>query len=180
MADDLQKITYFAQSDHRGKKTPFGIKAVDRMKHIYVIGKTGMGKSTMLENMAAQDILNGNGMAFIDPHGSTVEELLDYVPEDRIKDVIYFAPFDIEHPISFNIMEDVGFDKRHLVVSGLMSAFEKIWADAWSARMAYILQNTLAALLEFPGATLLGVNRMYTDKEDRRKGVDNVKDPVGK
>ena len=180
MADDLQKITYFAQSDHRGKKTPFGIKAVDRMKHIYVIGKTGMGKSTMLENMAAQDILNGNGMAFIDPHGSTVEELLDYVPEDRIKDVIYFAPFDIEHPISFNIMEDVGFDKRHLVVSGLLSAFKKIWVDTWSARMEYILQNTLLALLEYPDSTILGVNRMLIDKGYRKLVVDNITDPVVK
>ena len=98
------------------------------------------------------------------------------MPEDRIKDVIYFAPFDMENPISFNIMEDVGMEKRHLVVNGLMSVFEKIWEDAWSARMAYILQNTLLALLEYPGATLLAVNRMYTDKEFRNKVVDNVTD----
>ena len=169
-------VTYFAETDARNKKIRFGIKAKDRLKHVYVIGKTGMGKSTLLENMAIQDIQNGNGLAFIDPHGGTAEKLLDYVPEHRIKDVLYFAPFDLDYPISFNVMEDVGADKRHLVVAGLMSTFEKIWADAWSARMAYILQNTLAALLEYPEATLLGVNRMYTDKDFRKKVIDNVTD----
>ncbi len=169
-------ITYFAETDARNKKIKFGIKAKDRLKHVYVIGKTGMGKSTLLENMAIQDIQNGNGMAFIDPHGGTAEKLLEYVPESRIKDVLYFAPFDMEYPISFNVMEDIGPDKRHLVVNGLMSTFEKIWVDAWSARMAYILNNTLLALLEYPGATLLGVNRMLSDKEYRRKVVDNIQD----
>ncbi|MFZ2522298.1 MAG: type IV secretion system DNA-binding domain-containing protein [Minisyncoccia bacterium] len=169
-------ITYFAETDARNKKVKFGIKAKDRLKHLYVIGKTGMGKSTLLENMAIQDIQSGNGLAVIDPHGSMAEKLLDYVPENRIDDVLYFAPFDLDYPISFNIMEDVGADKRHLVVAGLMATFEKIWADAWSARMAYILQNTLLALLEFPGATLLGVNRMYTDKNFRNQVVDNIKD----
>ena len=136
-----------------------------------------MGKSTLLENMAVQDIQNGEGMAFIDPHGKTAELLLNYVPQERMKDVLYFAPFDMEHPISFNVMEDVGYDKRHLVVSGLMSTFKKIWQDAWSPRMEYILSNTILALLEYPGATLLGVNRMLADKEYRKKVVDNVKDP---
>ncbi len=171
------KITYFAQTDARNKKTPFGIKENDRSRHLYVIGKTGMGKSTLLENMAVQDIQNGEGMAFIDPHGKTAELLLNYIPQERMKDVLYFAPFDMEHPITFNVMEDVGYDKRHLVVSGLMSTFKKIWQDAWSARMEYILSNTILALLEYPGATLLGVNRMLADKDYRKKVVDNIKDP---
>jgi len=175
--DDENKITYFGQTDARNKKVPFGIKRKDRSKHMYVIGKTGMGKSTLLENLAVQDIQNGEGLAFIDPHGKTAELLLEYIPEHRIKDVLYFAPFDMEYPVSFNVMEDVGADKRHLVVNGLMSTFEKIWVDAWSARMAYILNNTLLALLEYPGATLLGVNRMLADKDFRKKVVDNVTDP---
>lgn len=170
-------ITYFAQTDSRGRRTPFGIKAPDRSRHMYVIGKTGMGKSTLLENMAIQDIRNGNGICFIDPHGKTADLLLDYIPEERIKDTLYFAPFDMEHPVSFNIMEDVGPDRRHLVVNGLMATFEKIWVDAWSARMAYILQNTLLALLEYPGSTLLGVNRMLVDKDYRRQVVANITDP---
>src|SRR5690606_18360394 len=140
-----------------------------RTRHVYVIGKTGMGKSTLLENMAAQDIQNGNGVAFIDPHGSAVDKLLDYVPEHRSQDVIYFAPFDLDYPISFNVLEDVGRDNRHHVVDGLMSAFKKIWVDAWSARMEYILTNILLALIEYPEATLLGVNRMLADKDYRNK-----------
>lgn len=177
MSYDPERITFFAKTDSRGQHVPFGIKAQDRARHMYVIGKTGMGKSTMLENMAVQDIRNGEGIAVIDPHGSLAEKLLEYVPEDRIKDVLYMAPFDMDYPVSFNIMEDVGPDKRHLVVSGLMSVFEKIWVDAWSARMAYILQNTLMALLEYPDATLLGVNRMLSDKNYRNTVVENVKDP---
>lgn len=177
MSYDPERITFFAKTDARGKNLPFGIKAKDRSRHVYVIGKTGMGKSTLLENMAVQDIRNGEGLAFIDPHGQTAETLLDYIPPERIKDVLYFAPHDMEHPVSFNVMEDVGADKRHLVVSGLMSVFEKIWVDAWSARMAYILQNTLMALLEYPGATLLGVNRMLSDKKYRERVVANIQDP---
>lgn len=178
--ENPERVTYFAATDSRGKYVPFGIKSKDRDRHMYVIGKTGMGKSTLLENMAIQDIRNGEGFAFIDPHGGTVDHILDFIPENRIKDVVYFAPFDMEHPIAFNVMEDVGYDKRHLVVSGLMATFKKIWEDAWSARMEYILTNTLLALLEYPDATLLGVNRMYTDKVYRQKVVDNVKDPVVK
>jgi len=177
MSYDPERITFFAKTDARGKNVPFGIKAKDRTRHVYVVGKTGMGKSTLLENMAVQDIRNGEGFAFIDPHGQTAETLLEYIPEERMKDVLYFAPHDMDYPISFNVMEDVGADKRHLVVSGLMSVFEKIWVDAWSARMAYILQNTLMALLEYPDATLLGVNRMLSDKVYRKKVVDNITDP---
>lgn len=175
-----ERVTYFAETDARGKRVRFGIKSKDRSRHMYVIGKTGMGKSTLLENMAIQDIQNGEGMTFIDPHGSTAEKLLDYVPENRIKDVLYFAPFDLEYPVSFNVLEQVEPDKRHLVVSGLMATFEKIWVDAWSARMAYILQNTLLALLEYPGATILGVNRMYADKDFRKKVIDNLTDPTAR
>ena len=171
------KITYFGETDARNKRTPFGIRASDRTRHMYLIGKTGMGKSTLLENMAIQDIRNGEGFAFIDPHGKTADLLLDYIPQERMKDVLYFAPFDLEFPISFNVMEDVGADRRHLVANGLMSAFKKIWVDAWSARMEYILNNILLSLLEYPDSTLIGVNRMLVDKEYRMKVVENTSDP---
>lgn len=174
MNDD--RITYFGETDARNKKVKFGIKAKDRTKHVYIIGKTGMGKSTVLENMAVQDIKNGEGMAFIDPHGKTAEVLLEYVPDHRKKDVVYFAPFDTEFPISFNVLESVDPDKRHLVVSGLMSTFKKIWQDAWSARMEYMLTNTLLALLECPDATLMGVNRMLSDKVYRNYVISHVTD----
>lgn len=180
MLEDPNKVTYFAETNSRGKPLPFGIKRRDRARHMYIIGKTGMGKSTLLENMAIQDIRNGEGMAFIDPHGSTADRIMEYVPAHRIKDVVYFAPFDMEYPVAFNVMEDVGYDKRHLVVSGLLSAFRKIWVDAWSARMEYILSNTLLALLEYEGATLLDVNRMLINKHFRKKVVENVTDPIVK
>ena len=177
---DPKRIVYFGATDARNKRIPFGIRAEDRMRHMYVIGKTGMGKSTLLENLAVQDIQNGEGMCFIDPHGSSAEKLLEFVPESRIDDVVYFAPFDTEFPIGFNVMEDVGYDKRHLVVAGLMSAFQRIWVDAWSARMEYILQNTLLALLEYPDTTLIDVNRMLVNKEFRAKVVEYVTDPIVK
>lgn len=180
MSFDPDKINFFAKTDARGQQIAFGIKAKDRQRHMYVVGKTGMGKSTLLENMAAQDIQSGEGMAFIDPHGSAAETLLDYVPEHRINDVIYFAPFDMANPISFNVMEDVGIDKRHLVVSGLMSTFKKIWVDAWSARMEYILTNALLALIEYPDTTLLSVNRLFSDKAYRTQVVNYIKDPAVK
>ena len=172
-----ERITYFAETDSRNTRVKFGIKGKDRTRHVYVIGKTGMGKSTLLENMAVQDIQNGDGMAFIDPHGKTADLLMEYVPKERINDVIWIAPFDTEYPLSFNVLESVQPEKRHLVVAGLMSTFKKIWVDAWSARMEYILTNTLLALLEYPGATLLGVNRMLSDKDYRKDVVAKITDP---
>lgn len=177
---DPDHITYFAETDARNQRIKFGIKSRDRTRHMYVIGKSGVGKSTLLENMAIQDIMHGEGVAVLDPHGSFAEKMLEYIPEHRIKDVVYFAPFDTDNPISFNVLEDVGPDRRHLVVSGLMSTFKKIWVDAWSARMEYILTNTLLALLEYPGATLLGVNRMLSEKGFRKKVVDNITDAAVK
>lgn len=174
--DDNEEVTYFAKADYRNRDKKFGIKKEDRTRHMYVIGKTGMGKTTLLENMAVQDIHNGNGLAFIDPHGEVADDLLDFIPKRRADDVMYFAPFDLDHPISFNVMEDVGDDKRHLVADGLLSAFKKIWVDMWSGRMEYLLNNALLALLEYPDATILGVNRMFSDKEYRKRVVTNVTD----
>jgi len=171
-------ITYFGETDSRGQRVRFGIRDEDRTRHMYVIGQTGMGKSVLLENMAVQDIQNGNGMCFIDPHGAAIDTLLDYIPEHRVEDVVYFAPFDLEHPISFNVMEDVGPDKRHLVASGLLSAFKKIWGEeTFSARMEHIVNNTLLALLEYPDTTILSMTRMLTERAYRDKVVENIKEP---
>ncbi len=178
--EDQEKIMYFGETDSRNRKLKFGIKTKDRSRHMYVIGKTGMGKSTLLENLAVQDIKAGHGMAFIDPHGKTADLLLDYIPKERIKDVLYFAPFDLDFPVSFNVMEDVGADKRFLVANGLMSTFKKIWVDAWSARMEYILNNILLALLEYPDSTIIGVNRMLADEAYRNKVIEAVTDPAVK
>jgi len=171
-------VTYFGETDSRGQRVRFGIRDEDRTRHMYVIGQTGMGKSVLLENMAVQDIQNGNGLCFIDPHGSAIDVLLDYIPEHRVKDVIYFAPFDLEHPISFNVMEDIGPDKRHLVAQGLLSAFKKIWGEeTFSARMEHIVNNTLLALLEYPGTTILSMTRMLTERAYRDRVVEHISEP---
>lgn len=176
----MSDINFFAETIARGIRRKFGIKLDDRRRHMYVIGKTGMGKSLMLQNMAAQDIMSGKGLGIIDPHGEFAEALLDYIPKNRINDVVYFNPDDTESPIGFNIMENVGQEQRYFIASGLMVSFEKIWADVWSERMKYILNNTILALLEYPNSTILGVNRMLANKEYRKKIVDNVEDPAVK
>ncbi|HOC53745.1 MAG TPA: type IV secretion system DNA-binding domain-containing protein [Candidatus Pacearchaeota archaeon] len=175
-----ETITFFGKTTFRGEKKKFGIKDDDKRRHVYIIGKTGMGKTELLKNMIVQDILSGKGVGFIDPHGEAAEEILRFVPEERLKDVIYFNPSDIENPIAFNIMEDVSAEYRHLIAGGLMGVFKKIWPDVWSSRMEYILNNSILALLEVPGSTLLGVNRLLSDPEWREKIVNQIKDPIVK
>lgn len=173
-------INFFAETTARGIRQKFGIKLDDRRRHMYILGKTGMGKTQMLQNMAIQDIQAGHGVGIIDPHGEFAEAVLDFVPESRINDVVYFNPGDIERPAGFNIMESIGAEQKYFIASGLMAAFKKIWVDVWSARMEYILNNTLLAVLEYPNATIMGVNRMLSDKAYREMVVDNVKDPAVK
>ncbi len=173
-----EHINFFAKTNFRNKQVPFGIKPDDRRRHMYVIGKTGMGKTSMMENMVVQDIRNGNGVCFIDPHGDSIQKLLDYVPPSRINDVVYFNPADQDFPIALNILESVDPKYQHLVASGLMGVFTKIWAGVWSPRMEYILNNTILALLDSPGNTMLGIVRMYVDKKYRKKIVDAIKDPM--
>lgn len=180
MLPESNNVVVFAETNYRNKRVRFGIKEDDRRRHMYVVGKTGMGKTELLKNMAVQDIQEGKGVAFVDPHGDTAEALLDYIPTNRINDVIYFNPADLLYPIAFNVMEKVNPEFRHLVASGLMGVFKKIWPDVWSARMEYILNNTILALLEYEGSTLLGVNRMMADKEYRKKVIDKITDPVVK
>ncbi|HOW60340.1 MAG TPA: type IV secretion system DNA-binding domain-containing protein [Candidatus Moranbacteria bacterium] len=174
------EINFFAKTNFRNQERAFGIKTDDRRRHMYVIGKTGMGKTNLLENMAVQDIRSGKGVCFIDPHGDTAEKLIKAMPSSRINDVIYLNPADQNFPLAFNVMEAVDPEYRHLVASGLIGVFKKIWADSWGPRLEYILRNAILALLEYPGSTLLGVTRILVDKRYREKVVDNVSDPVVK
>ena len=173
-----EEINFFAETTFRGEKRKFGIKTKDRRQHIYIVGKTGMGKTALLKNLAIQDIQNGKGLGFIDPHGEAAEALLDFIPSQRINKVVYFNPADTDYPIAFNVMEHVAPSQRHLVASGLMGVFQKMWPDVWSARMEYILRNAILALLEYPGSTLLGINRLLADVEYRKKVIEKVTDPV--
>ncbi len=180
MTKEDQGIIFLGETTFRNQKKKFGIKIDDRRRHIYVVGKTGMGKTALLENMAIQDIRAGRGVGIIDPHGEAAEKLLNFIPANRINDVIYFNPADLNYPIPFNVMEKVDAEHRHLVSSGLMDVFKKIWPDVWSARMEYILSNAILALLDDPNSTLLGVNRMLADPEYRKKIVEKIKDPMVK
>lgn len=174
------EVIPFAETNFRNQRKKFGIKTDDRRRHMYLLGKTGMGKTTMLENMVLADIKAGHGVGVVDPHGDFAEKLLDFIPAHRINDVVYFNPADIEYPIGFNVLEAVNETDRHLVSSGLMGVFKKIWPDVWSPRMEYILNNCILALLEYTGSTLMGINRLLVDKDFRRMVVSQIKDPVVK
>lgn len=173
-----EEICIFAQTNFRNRPHRFGVKLDDRRRHMYVIGKTGMGKTTMMENMVLSDIYKGHGVGVVDPHGDFAEKILDYIPSHRINDVIYFNPADVEYPIGFNVLEAKTAEQKHLIAAGLMATFKKIWPDVWSSRMEYILNNTILALLDVPGSTLMGINRMLSDKGYRRKVVKQLSDPV--
>ncbi len=174
----MDDIVLFGKTNFRNQQTKFGIKTDDRRRHLYVIGKTGMGKTNMLENMVIADIKKGKGVGVVDPHGEFAEKILDFVPENRIDDVIYFNPADLEYPIAFNPLERVDVEHRHLVASGIMGVFKKIWPDVWSARMEYILNNSLLALLEYSSSTLLDIMRMLAEKDYRNEIIGSLKDPV--
>jgi len=165
-------------TNFRNEKRRFGIKTDDRRRHVYLIGKTGMGKSTVLENMIIQDIQKGKGVAVVDPHGDLVEKVINYIPNDRVNDVIYFNPSDLDFPISFNVFEKVDRAHQHLIASGLIGIFKKLWADSWGPRLEYVLRNAILALLEYPDSTLLGVMRLMVDKGYRKKVIQQVTDPV--
>jgi hypothetical protein len=178
--EQAEPICVFAQTNFRNQMRKFGIKLEDRRRHMYVIGKTGMGKTTMMENMVLYDIYNGHGVGVVDPHGDFAEKIINYIPPHRINDVIYFNPGDLKFPIGFNILEVKNEEQKHLVAAGLMGIFKKIWPDVWSSRMEYILNNTLLALLDYPDSTLLGINRLLADKKFRKKVIAKLTDPVVK
>ena len=171
-------VNHIGITNFRDEFQRFGIKTDDRRRHMYLVGKSGTGKTTMMENMIVHDINNGKGVCVIDPHGELINRVLYFIPEDRIKDVVYFNPGDVEWPIAFNVIEEVPIEYRHLVVAGLMGVFKKIWPDVWSARMEYILNNALLALLEYPGSTLLAVNRLLSDEDFRKAVMEKVTDPI--
>ncbi len=180
LADKEKDLTVLGEAVFRGQRHTFGIRPDDRRRHIYTIGKTGMGKSTLLENMVYSDIHSGKGIAVIDPHGDLIDAILKFIPKERSNDVILFDPSDTEYPLSFNVLDCADKDQRVLVASGLMSVFTKLWPDAFSGRMEHILRNTLLALLEAEGQSMLGIMRIFADDAYREKIVEKVSDPMVK
>jgi type IV secretory pathway TraG/TraD family ATPase VirD4 len=170
-------VTPFAVTNYRDVRRRFGIKQKNRRGHTYVVGKTGTGKSTLLLTMACHDVESGYGVALIDPHGDMASELLDYVPADRIDDVIYFDAADLDYPLAFNPLEHVGRDQRHLVASGIVSTLKKVWYDSWGPRLEHLLRHSLLTLLQSPESTLLDVPRLLTDEQFRETAVRRVTDP---
>lgn len=171
-------VTIFAETDYRGTRVEFGLKREDRRKHFYLLGKTGVGKSTVFKNMIISDILRGDGACLVDPHGDTVEELLDYIPQERIKDVIYFNPTDTQYPVGFNLLELKDKSQRDLIADGVVEVFRKQFGDSWGPRLQYILTNTVATALEAQGTTLLSILRLLMDKNYRKFILKQVNDPI--
>jgi hypothetical protein len=169
-------ITPIGITNFRNTNKKFGIKDNDRLGHIYCIGKTGVGKSTLLKNMALSDIERGLGCGIIDPHGDVSEEILRHIPEGRIKDVIYFDPADLNHPIVFNPLHGIHPNYHHLVASGLVSTFRKVWSESWGPRLEYILRFSLLTLLWYPCATLLDIQPLLTDIRFRNDVLVYVRD----
>jgi DNA helicase HerA-like ATPase len=150
----------------------------DRAKHLYVIGKTGLGKSTLLRNLILQDLYAGRGVGLLDPHGDLAREILDAIPTERTNEVLYFNPGDLARPMGLNLLPKVPRDQEHLVVSGVLSAFRGIWAASWGPRMEYILGHALAALLDHGGLTILALPRLLSDDAFRERIAAKINDPV--
>lgn len=177
MADEEKlKINFFAKTLYKNTESNFGIKDADRLRHIWTVGKTGTGKSTMIANMAIDDFKKGRGVAVIDPHGDLCDDLLDYIPKSRINDTIYFNPADRDYSIVINPLEVTNREEAELVVSGLMSIFTKVWQNVWSARMEYILRNSFMTLSEIDGSTLEDVLKMLSSQSYRNRVLAKLKD----
>lgn len=174
---DDNAVTPFGITNYRDVRQRFGIKQKNRRGHMYIVGKTGTGKSTLIQNMASHDIEAGYGVAVIDPHGDLADGILDSVPSARVEDVIYLNPSDLEYPLAFNPLEGIAPDQRYLVASGIISTLKKVWSDSWGPRLEHILRNALMTLLENPESTLLDVPRLLTDESFREIAVRRVTHP---
>ncbi|OQA53234.1 MAG: AAA-like domain protein [candidate division WS2 bacterium ADurb.Bin280] len=171
-------VTVVGKTNFRGAEKNFGLKMKDRALHVYAIGKTGTGKSTLLSGMILDDIYKGRGVAVVDPHGDLVRDVLDYIPKEREQDVVFFSPADRNFPIGFNLLESVDPEYKNLVSSGIVSVFKKIFGESWGPRLEYILRNVVLGLLDYPDATLLSILKVLTDTKFRRDVIDKISDPI--
>lgn len=176
--DAYNKITAIGKYQGRYSSELVGIKDSDRMRHMYVLGRTGAGKTTLLLNMAISDIQRGKAVCVIDPHGELATALLSYVPPHRVREVIYFNAADTNFPFAFNPLYNNAKKDRFLLVSGIIGTFRKIWMDSWGNRMEHILRYCILSLLEYPAATLLDITRILTDDSFRAVVLRQVQNPV--
>lgn len=176
--ETAEDITLVGKTNFRTQRQLYGLRPDDRRRHVYIIGKTGMGKSTLLENMIHSDIMAGKGVAVIDPHGDLAEAVMGFVPKNRTNDVILFDPADRDFPVAFNLLEGKNAEQRGLVASGLIGVIKKLNIDSWGPRLEHFLRNTVLALVEAPDTTMLGITRMLVDKVYRAKVLHHVTDPM--
>ncbi len=163
---------------HTPQELRWGIPHTDRRNHLYIIGKTGTGKTTLLRNILIQDIARGAGVGLLDPHGDLAEDILDHIPKHRTDDVVYFNPQDLDYPLAWNLVKTIPLDDRPLVAEALVDAFKSIFAESWGPRLQWILANAIRACLDADNTTLLDVYRMLVDEPCRRGIVAQVKDPI--
>jgi len=175
---NTEDLSLVGETNFRSTIQKFGIKIRDRAIHVYAIGKTGTGKSTLLGNMIIDDIVKGRGVAVVDPHGDLISDVLAYIPDERIDDVVYFSPADRDYPIGFNLLESVDPQYKNIVSSGIVGVFKKIFGESWGPRLEYILRNVVLGLLDYPGATMLSIIKILTDTKYRRGVIDKIEDPV--
>ena len=168
------------ETTFRDQHRRFGLLPDDRLRHLYLLGKTGSGKSTLLANLVAQDMEQGNGLALFDPHGDLVETVLPLVPRSRTNDVLLFAPEDIEHPVSLNVFRQGRHVHPHpaLLASQLVTVFKRQWAESWGPRLEHILRSAILAVAPNPRATLLFLYRFLTDETLREEVSAKIDDPV--
>jgi hypothetical protein len=173
-----EDFVYIGTRDGWQGIVPFGLSRADRRQHLYVLGKTGTGKTTLLRNLILQDIQAGEGVGVLDPHGDLAVELLDHIPRWRSDDVVYFNPADDETCIGLNLLRNVPSSRQHLAISGIVSAFKNIWQDSWGPRLEYVLAATVAALVECENTSILGIQRMLIDPRYRTWVMKQVKNPM--
>jgi hypothetical protein len=179
MDPELKKdINAFARTHFKNTDVVYGLKRTDRRRHMYVIGKTGTGKSTLLANMAINDLKNNEGMCVIDPHGDLIETILNYIPSRRINDVIYFDPSDKDRTVKLNLFEGENIAHRELIASGIVSVFKKLYGYSWGPRLEYILRNSLLTLLKVEQARLSDILELLTNRKFRDKIVEKLDDPI--
>ena len=172
------EMSLFGLTNFRGRQLKFGIKRRDRGRHMYIIGQTGAGKSMLLQLLTLSDVYQNEGFAIIDPHGDYATDIMQYIPEDRIKDVVYFDATDREHPMAFNPMEVVDVNLKNHISSELVGVLKRMFENSWGPRLEYILRYTILALLDYPGATMLDITRMLTEKDFRKRVIKEIDDPV--
>jgi len=175
-----QDVTFFGETNFRGMKTEFGIRRDDRRRHLYVVGKSGSGKSKLLETLIIDDILKDKGVCVMDPHGDLIQDILKYIPERKVKDIVYINVSDVEWPIAFNPLENVSLDMKQQVTQGLIEVFEKFFGGDWSPKIEHVFRYTTLAMLDYKDSTIVGMMKMLTNRKFRQKVIPEIKDSVVK